>query len=172
KAGKADFTLTAEQFHKEASDKQQQDKYKGKTVELTGTVKGAGKNISGTVYLSLQVGSDLVGVQCYTTDQKPWEKATPGQKVRIRGQFPEIVVFPALVGCTIVEVSGPKAPPVQAADLAKEYAADREAAVKKYNGKWLILSGEVEEKKTNDVGAVGVYLRTGQKVKVACNFTA
>jgi len=174
KAEKADFTLTAEQFDKEVSDNKEaaEAKYKGMTIELTGTVQGAGKDLSGDGHLWLAAGTALFGVQCFTTDQKPWEKATLGQKVRIRGQYPEVVGLPALVGCTIVEVSGPKAPVVQAADLAKEYAADAEATEMKYKDQWLLLAGEVTQTKAKGFGAGRVYLRGGEKVKVVCNLTS
>ncbi len=168
------FKLTAEAFYKEYADDRAAatKKYKDKVIELSGEVDGMGRNFSGEAYVTLKVEKQLIGVTCATADEQPWAKAVKGQKVKIKGKWPEFSVGAALIYCVFVETGEYKGIPITAAELAKEYAADREATVKKYDGKHLVLTGEVVAKEFNSAGAAGMELKADGKVKVQCSFTA
>lgn len=171
---KPDFTLTAEEFFKEykADKSAAERKYKGKVIELSGTVSGMGRNISEDGYLTLEVPKELIGVQCFTADDAPWNTAIPGQKVKVKGKWPEFSISAALIHCVITEAGPSPAMRLTADQLAKEYKADPEAARKKYADKWLIVTGEVVDREFNSVGAASVQLKTTGDVKVKCSFTA
>lgn len=173
-AAKADFTLVADAFYKEyqADKSAAERKYKGKVIELTGEAESHGRNFSGDAYVSLKVEKQLIGVMCFTADEEPWSKAVKGQKVKIKGKWPEFSVGATLLYCVFVETGEYKAITITAAELAKEYAADGAATVKKYDGKHLKLTGEVLSKESNSAGAATVHLKVDGKVKVVCGFTA
>src|SRR5262245_41585318 len=79
---KPDFSRSAKEFDEEYNKdkKAAEARYKGKVVELSGTVKSVGRNIGKEAFLSLEAGpKNLAGVMCFTTDKQPWLKATPGQ---------------------------------------------------------------------------------------------
>jgi internalin A len=169
-----DFKLTADAFYKEyeADRAAATKKYKDKVIELSGEVDGMGRNISGDSHITLKVEKQLIGVMCVTADEQPWAKAVKGQKVKIKGKWPEFSVGAALIYCVFVETGEYKGIPITAAELAKEFAADGEATVKKYEGKILVLTGEVVAKEFNSAGAAGIELKSDNKVKVKCSFTA
>jgi predicted small lipoprotein YifL len=161
------FRLTAEEYQSQAGDA----KFNGQVIELTGTVSGVGRNISGESYVTLKA-QGLVGVMCFTTDPEPWATVAQGQKVRIKGLWAPTFVAPRLLWCVVVEPGEYAAVRISAADLAKEYEADREATVKKYDKKHLVVTGEVTSKSANDVGAVTLGLKTGNATAINCSFTA
>lgn len=170
----ADFTLTAEAFYKEyqADKGAAERKYKGKVIELTGETDGHGRNISEEAFVSLKVEKQLIGVRCFTADDQPWGKAVKGQKVKVKGKWPEFTISAALVYCVFVETGEYKGISITAAALAKEYEADRAATVKKYDHKHLVLSGEVAAKEFNSAGAATIQFKVDGKIKVNCSFTA
>ncbi len=162
------FNLTAEEFHRQAAD----EKFKGKVIELSGTVEDVSRNISGEAFVQLKVSGELLGVMCFTTDEQPWATAARGQKVRIKGLWAEVVFAPRLLSCVFVETGEYAAVRISAADLANEYAADPEATVKRYDKKHLVVTGEVASLDANEFKAVRLVLKTGNKVAVNCGFTA
>ena len=162
------FRLTAEEFHRRASD----EAFSGKVIELTGTVEDASRNAGGEAFVHLKVEGELLGVMCFTADPQPWASFARGQKVRLKGQWAETVFAPRLLYCVFVETGEYAAVRISAADLATEYAADPEATVKKYDKKHMVITGEVASKDVNEFGAVGLVLKTGNKVTVKCGFTA
>lgn len=171
-----DFTLTSVALSEEVkkNDTAATEKYKGKVIEITGKVVGAGKNASKDPFLRLEgAKGDIMGVMVFTQDKAPWGKATPGQTVTIKGNWPEIAFGASLINGHIVKVEGEKAPTLTAAELAKEYEGNREETTKKYDEKFLILKGEIESKEANEAGAVTLIFKTPEsKVKVKCSFTA
>jgi hypothetical protein len=172
---KPDFTLTAKAFDEEYNKdkKAAEEKFKGKVVELSGTVKSVGRNIGKDAFISLDAGAkNITGVMCFTTDKQPWLKATPGQTVKVKGKWPEFVVSPALVECVIPDVAGPGAPTLTADELGKAYAADKDATTKKYDNKYLFLTGEIAKVTFNEAKAASVTFKTSGKTKVLANFTA
>lgn len=168
------FKLTAEDFHKEyeADKNAAAQKYKGKVIELSGEVQTVKRIDADRSMLLLKVEKSFFGVQCVTTEEQPWAKVAPGQQIKIKGKWPEFSAGAAIIDCVFVETGEYAAIRISAADLAKEYAADGEAAVKKYDKKYLVITGEVVSKEFNSVGAGAVVLKTGNKVKVECSFTA
>ena len=168
------FTLTAEQFYKEYEDDRAatQQKYKNKVIELSGTVQTMGHNAQDDTYLMLKTRNEFAGVLCVAADESPWNKVIPGQKVKIKGKFPEMAFSAALVACVVTEVEKSPVITLTADQLAKEYKADRPAAEKKYQDKYLILTGELADRQFNSAGAVSIQLKTEGPVKVTCSFTA
>lgn len=173
---KADFTLTAEAFHKEvvADQAAAAKKYKDKVIELTGEVDGASRNISGDAFITLKVEKQLIGVMCATADPYPWAKAVKGQKITIKGRWPEFAFSAAIINCAFVETGEYQGIAKTADELAKEWAKDSEAVVKNYEKKHIILSGEVAAKEFNSAGAATITFKTDEKekAKVKCSFTA
>jgi hypothetical protein len=168
------FRLTAEEFHKEyeAGKNAAATKYAGKVIELAGEVAGVNRNIGGESSVTLKVEKDLLGVWCGTADEEPWTKVLPGQKIKIKGKWPEFPVRAALVHCVFVETGEYLGVRVTAEELAAEYTADRDGTAKKYDKKYLVMTGEVLSKEFNSAGAAGIVLKSGNKVKVTCSFTA
>jgi Leucine-rich repeat (LRR) protein len=167
------FSMTAEMFAAECKDrKAASDKYKGKVIELSGVVKSLDSNFSEDVYVSLAVDKDITGVMCYMATPEPWAKVVPGQKIKLKGKFPEDAFGAALVHCVFVDTGTNPAITMTAQQLAKEYAADKEAANKKYNEKYLILTGEVVDRQFNSAGAASMTLKVDGKVRVKVSFTA
>ena len=142
------FKLTAEEFHKEyrADSKAVVEKYKGKAVELTGVVEDVGRTLDEILllgkgaYVKLKIpGDPTFGVMCATSDEQPWLRVARGQKVRIRGLLPGLSFSPGLTSCILMEVGEYAGLRINATDLAKEYAAGEESALKKYKIENLIL---------------------------------
>src|SRR5262249_53463981 len=120
-------------------------------------------------YMSFEVPNDLLGVRCVLTDTKPWRKVSPGSKVKVRGKSSETTAGD-LNPCEIVEASPNPAVVITAAQLVKEFAADRDAAVKKYDEKWAIVTGEVVAKGKSEFCPVLISLKGDAKITVACCF--
>src|SRR5262245_20094451 len=172
---KPDFTLGSKEFAEEykKDKKATEAKYKGKVVELSGTVKSVGRNISKEAFIRLDAGmKNITGVMCFTADKQPWLKATPGQTVKVKGKWPEFVVSPALVECVITDVSGSGAPTLTADELGKAYATDKDATTKKYDNKYLFLTGEIAKVTFDAAKAASVTFKTSGKTKVVANFPA
>jgi len=168
------FTMTADKFFAEykADRDAASKKYKGQVIELSGTVASMGRNFAGESHVALQAGKDFLGVMCFTAEFEPWTKVVPGQKVKIKGKWPDYPFVPTLIHCDFIETGKYEGIALSAAELAKEYATDHEAASKKYDKKYLILTGVVENKEFNSAGAASVQLKVAGKVKVFCSFTA
>lgn len=66
------------------------EKYKGKTLEVTGTVHSIGKDILNTIYVTLEGGGrfEIMSVQCYFSDKYKSEAArlSKGQMITVRGR--------------------------------------------------------------------------------------
>lgn len=154
-AGKAQFTLTArqwsEEFHKdpETTDR----KYHNKIVEMTGEVAFAGQGV-----LNLDVGSGYRdSVRCETIDLVPWKKASPGQTVKLRGTGAHDVA--ALVECEIIEVTG-SVRALTVNQLVQEFLAAKEVTGKKYDGQYMILTGDIAKVHNEEFGKRNVWFKT------------
>jgi hypothetical protein len=169
-----DFSLSAEQFFQEFQKDRAAagEKYRGGVIELSGVVKLMGRNFAGESYLDLEIDGSASGVICSTVESEPWSKIGPGQKVKVKGMFPESTASPMLAASVIVEAGPSQTVTLSAEQLAREYAANALAAKKKYNDKYLLVSGEVVDKSYNSAGAPSVAMKGDGKVRVACNFTA
>ena len=95
-----------------------------------------------------------------------------GQKIKLKGKFPESAYGTPLMDCVIVELSPSPVIVLSAEQLAKEYAANSEAAKKKYQDKYLRVTGEIVDRQINSAGAVAIYLKGADKVRVVCGVTS
>jgi hypothetical protein len=175
KPRKPDVSLASTAFGQEFKTDREaaKAKYQRKYIELEGEITGVGRKSANEAYLTLEgPKDDLIGVTCFTKDREPWNKYSPGQKVKLQGDWPEFAITASLIDCTIVEAGPNPAPVLTAEELAKESSADAEATIKKYDKKWLVLSGEIVGKETNDVGAATLELKGDGKTKVRASFTA
>ena len=79
------------------------EKYKGKTLLVVGTVDSIGKDIMDTPYIALKTGGDLSEVQCMFADDHKSElaKVHKGQIVTVRGVCDGKLVSVILRGCSI-----------------------------------------------------------------------
>ena len=162
------FRMTAEEFRGQAED----EKFRGKVIELSGTVEDVGRSAGGEAFVELKTSGGLLGVMCFTADERPWASFARGQTVRLKGLWSEPLMAPRLLYCVVVEPGEYAAIRITATDLAKEYAADPDATVKKYEKKHVVVTGEVASKDVNEFKAVALVLKTDNKVKVECGFTA
>jgi hypothetical protein len=131
------------------------DRYRGRVVEITGLVTHAGIGPDGKHYLTLGQNTG-----CMTPEGAPWTKAAPGQTVKVRGKSPEKSIYPHLMDCEIVEVSGPMPPSFTPEQFAKECTTDLKAARAKYKDKFVQISGEIVEVKFNDIKQSVVTFKT------------
>jgi uncharacterized protein (TIGR03067 family) len=171
--GAPDLVVTPAQwrmdFKKDA--KAAKAKYKGKTIEMFGVVDSARPDPFGGPfgYISLEVADDLEGVRCVLKDTKPWKKVSPGSKVQVRGKSSELISGD-LNPCEIIEAGPNPGVVVSAADLAREYAADRREAEKKYDSKWAYIKGEVIERTSSKGCPVLLKLKGAGDITVHCCF--
>jgi hypothetical protein len=122
-------------------------KYARKQIELTGVVEGVNEDVGGTGQLLLAGDPDarLPRVVCRTREPEPWTQALPGQTVLLQGVGTDRAVgMPILSDCVVVNVTGEPPPTIKAGDLAKEFVADPAAAEKKWDKKFLVLTGRVK----------------------------
>jgi hypothetical protein len=167
--GKADLTVTPAEWH--AAFKKDSEaakaKYKDKVVEMAGTVRSVGPDPYGEVgYVYLDVPKELLGVRCVLADKKPWLKVSPGSKVTVKGRSSDRIggdLYP----CEIVEAGKDPAVVITAQELAKQFAADRKEARKKYDDKWAHVKGEVAEKID---AKVALKLKGQGDISVLCYF--
>jgi hypothetical protein len=167
--GKPDFTVTPAEWKAEFKKDPEaaKAKYKDKVVEMSGTVSSVRPDPYGEVgRVDLEVPNDAYGVECLLADKKPWTKVSPGSKVKVRGKLWDR--FSGVLNpCQIVEAGPNPAVTVSAQDLAKQFAADRTAARKKYHDKWAYVSGEVAEKSDAEVT---LKLKGEGGISVLCSF--
>ncbi len=170
-----DFALSAVDLHAEfKTDKAAAlAKYQGKTLDLSGVVKAVGDDGAGNNGLVEMVnGSGSLGLPCYTVDKEPYARLAPGQTVKLQGVWPKNASEPRLRDGVIVEAGPSPAIAVTALQLAMEYAADPEGVKSKYEGKSLLLSGEVTHKDTKDSGNCTLILKGSEKAHVEASFAA
>jgi hypothetical protein len=144
-------------------------KYDDKTLELIGVVARVNedRNRRGTVELNADIR--LTPVSCSMVEEQPWATMSPGQSVTIRGKATFTFATPHLLDCVVVQAGPNPAIMVHPQDLAKEYANDPDATKKKYGGKYLIIEGEIVDKKHNsDLGELHAFLKGYDKVRVDC----
>ena len=169
--------VSPEDFAKEFMGNQQatQEKYHAGVIEMTGTVAEVTVDLAGNPVVSLQAGAEkdqygnLPVVQCVTTDPEPWSKLAKGQQATLRGDVGYLPLAPNLKDCQIVPAGPTIALAVPSSQLAAEYA-EREKAKKLYQGKNLIVSGKVVEKKADAAGAITLFLEGTAGTRVRCDF--
>jgi hypothetical protein len=152
---KPDFVLTAKAMAEEFKNDNAAAlvRYRDKVIEVTGVIKNAGIDKSDAPFLSLEGLPGAFGsVHCVTVDKAPWKTAMPGQTVTLVGKVPGFATLARLAECQIGTVKGPQPMTTTAGKLATEYRTSPTATNKKYEGKWLILLGEMSSVSNLDVG--------------------
>src|SRR5262249_34234728 len=126
--GKPDLVVTPAEWRAEfkKDSTAAKAKYRGKVIEMSGTLEGVRPDPFGTqfAFIEFDVANDFAGVRCVLTDPRPWRKVGPGSKVKVRGKSSEIHAGD-LNPCEIVEAGPNTSVIITAAQLAKEFAADR-----------------------------------------------
>jgi uncharacterized protein (DUF1330 family) len=179
---KADVVLSPEQMAEEfgKDDAAFVSKFGNKVIEVAGTVEGCGYTIAEGVRRDVSPGCLALGPRCIQfvcVEPHPMAKALPGQKVTLRGRcdpavgMREWTVMPTagVVEWTIVRVEGSGPPVVAAEQLAKEFDADQKGTYQKYGGKWLIVTGRIQELK-NERWTEIVLAAPGKASAVRCVF--
>ncbi len=177
--GEAEFKVSAPDFVAEfkKDSKAAHAKYKGKTVEVTGLLKSVGTNAGGDPVILL-AGEPMNALSFafttgITTERYPGKLAVPGQTVTIKGRAHPEYPGPNLLDVEIIKVEGDKPPTFTADSLAAEFAKDHDAAAKKYENKWVKLSGEIVKVDLNEAKAGSVLLKTKTKTpRVTASFVA
>lgn len=90
----------------------------------------------------------------------------------MKGRWPKDAFGLALARSVFTDVGVYQGIAITAAELGKEFAADRAGTIKKYEGKHLVLSGEVATKEFSSAGAAGILFKSEGKIAVKCSFTA
>lgn len=168
-------SLTAEafggEFRKNADEAAR--KFESVFVELTGTVSNVGSRDK-EPFVTLDAGPESLSILCLLAQEKePWAKISKGQKIKVRGQWPDFSVQPTLEACVLVELGPNPAQELKAEALAAEFVKNKEALRKQYADKPLIVTGViVDAKPRNDLGAISIYLMGAGDVRVDCGFNA
>ena len=160
--------LTADEFYQAVKKdaKAAHAKFKGSVLEVTGEVVNIGPGVvdpnQGNIGLALE-GTHR-WVICHTQDPKPWTLVNRGQKVKIRAVCNQMEISSAILyNGVFVDLKPNPVPSVSAEQLAKEFSADKKAALAKYKNKYLVTSGEVVEQEKENVG---VYLKGHGKLRI------
>jgi predicted lipoprotein len=163
--------LTPAEFDKEVRKgaKKASEKYKGKTIELTGKVLRVTRHSSGKPLVELEAGNANAGVLCFTAEKEPWGTFVKGQTVKVTGKFPDFPVVAELEDCAVEAVTEANLRSVTAEALAKECEADPAAAGKKMEKQTLKVSGTVVARELDaKTGFTNVTLQGAGKTRVAC----
>jgi hypothetical protein len=146
-------------------------KYEAVTVELSGVIRTVGSRGEET-FVTLETGPGL-GLMCVFADEKqPWAKVSRGQKIKVRGLWSATLAQDGLVQCTIVERGPSTTLEMSAEALAEKFAKDKDAVRKEYSEKPLVVMGVVSDMRRNDLGAVRIFLKGAEAVRVDCGFDA
>lgn len=171
------MVLTADELGKDLENdpKATHQKYQGKEFELTGIVRGMVKTLSAEPVIMLNAQGAILSVECFTSENEPWNKATPGQTVRMKGGFKtDKLGETKLMTGAILEVKGPPASTLTADELAKAFEIDPAKARDKYAGVpivFIVLTGEVAEiKQKGKDDLPRARLKTTGKYAVTCRF--
>lgn len=163
--------LTPVQFDKEfrRSQKKTTEKYKGRSIELTGKVLRATRDFSGKPIVELEAGNPYSGLTCYTAEKEPWGTFARGQTVKVTGKFPDFPVVPSLEECTVKAVTKSPLRSVTAAALARECEADPAGTNKKMDKMTLKVTGTVASREFDaKTSFTDVVLKGTGTMQVAC----
>ena len=147
-------------------------KYKGKPVELAGTVQRAGEDTEapdgGHGFVVLAVDDSAVGVMCLTKDKTPWLRVCEGSRVTIRGKGDDSA--PGLTECELTEVGDNPGIMVPAKELAKDFSPSRAGQQVIYQKKPLYVEGELVIKTPIENGVGSIMLKGDGNLLVVCRF--
>ena len=95
--------VTSKTLYKEYNNNEiaADDKYKGKIIQVRGTIRDIGKDIMDDAYISL-IGDDFFGdVQCFFTDKSYLLNLKKGQRVNVIGYCDGLFMNIILQNCII-----------------------------------------------------------------------
>jgi hypothetical protein len=89
----------------EANEVAADEKYKGKRLEVTGTIDNIGKDVLDNSYVALKTGKqyDFRSVQCYFDDNSVLVTLSKGRRVKITGRCDGLFGTLSLKDCKLVE---------------------------------------------------------------------
>lgn len=86
---KAILKVTANELYKayDSNEVKADNKYKGKDLEIAGTISDIGKDILDDIYITIETDDIIFSIQCYFTDEYESKVADleKGQKITIQG---------------------------------------------------------------------------------------
>ena len=165
---KPDLVWTADELRKEvkANGLQFRNKYRDKVIQVSGTVFDFDpfSYYAPANTITVQLETHPAFIYFHMAGREPWAKVVPGQLATLRGRVPRDSEFinEPLVQCVVVEPQQSPALPLTADQLCRDARADP----KKYNGKYMIVSGEVTAKRT--VNGLYLDLKGDDQTKVRC----
>lgn len=162
----AEVTITMNDLHADlvAGVEEMQKKYAGKSVSLSGgNIIGFGSRATGadpltyvdTVNIWDRVNGAEFGVECEMKASRPWKFLAPGQSIRVQGigrpkdeayQRESMKSLLTLEQTELIE-SLPlhrPVPTVTAKELVREFQKNAQQTRDKYNGRSLIITGNIE----------------------------
>jgi hypothetical protein len=169
--GKPDLVVSPADWRAEFKKDSQaaRAKYRGKVIEMSGTVSSARPDPYGLCgYISLDVADDAFGVRCVLTDLKPWKRVSPGSKVKVRGKSSDLIAGD-LRPCEIVEAGPNPGVVITAEELSRQFAANRKQTSARYDGKWAYVKGKVSEKSPAKSSAAWFKLKGAGGITVKCS---
>jgi hypothetical protein len=175
-SAKPDHTATVAEWHAEFKKDSAgaKAKYKGKVVELTGTVSMLAENAdAGVMFVHLKVEGDLLGVRCGFSDTAIWEKFCEKSEVTIRGKLPEMSFLTGeLMPVTLVAVKSNPSKTITATDLATRFKADLPKLKEEFDDKWVYVEGEFVSMGKSANGVTQFKLKGADGINVECNIPA
>lgn len=128
-------------------------KYKDKLLEISGIIATATNDTTVNLPLLELTGNDAnkarsIPVKCFftTKDAPRIDELCEGQRVKVRGQLFDAEGKEATVlNCELVEAG--ESPELSASprELVEEYEADKDKMAKKYDSRWLVVEGFIDD---------------------------
>lgn len=136
--------------------------WRQKIVEVTGEIEGF--RLGDHPQINFKGLSDYNTFGCDVVEQTPWETYQPGQRVTIRGQFPEIMILPGLEKAIVMKAEPIKEPAkeITAADLVKQTFAAGDSFDTDWKGKYFKVSGALASADISEFGST-VQLDAGDE---------
>jgi len=169
------LSVSAEDYYEEWSKNEAEAfvKYKGRTIELEGTIAYFSPNNDQPDWSVVTLASkhEQKTVPCRFHEQALWTKISVGQKVKIRGEGPGAQISgPGLNNCVFVDLQATPTTVLTSQQLAKEYSVDKKGTVAKLDGKLLVLTGEVLSTDFKDNHG-SVTLKGDNGIQVSCGIS-
>lgn len=165
--------LTAEQLDAEFADDSQKaiQKYAGRVMQITGRVSRVSE-IAGEMRYHLGARPMVISTQYFVRNGNPWYCVRPGQTVTLLGEG--YSVYPCLINCEVIKVSGKPLPTLPAVLLGKYLESDRVGFRNRFYLLQLTVSGEVIQKAPSKTltDHIEVTLRSTTNTSVTCEMIA
>ncbi len=170
-AAPADLKFTADELGKEEHDNAQatRTKYKGKVIELSGTVHHMNRSSALEPLMHLDV-KDSYYLTVHSADPKPWNRVSPGQSVKLKVMYQKTAYSVELVAGSILEVSGEPCPTIDADEFGKARTENPKAFDTKYKDQAVILTGEIVVAAEGYPGKMPeLSLKAGKNLTIECS---